>query len=161
MELNLVDIGIFVIFLFFLIKGYQAGFINQVTTILGIILGIYVAVNNYKDFSNLLLENFNLTTEIARLFSFVMFVIVVSLVISYLGFLLNKLTNIVFLSTVDSIAGGLFGLIKAFLIVYILLLVLINLPIENFQQELDESYFSEKFFSMNPVFEEHIERFTD
>lgn len=161
MELNLVDIAIFIVFLFFLIRGYQAGFINQVTTILGIILGVYIAVNNYKDFSNLLLENFNLTPEIARLFSFIILVIIVSLVISYLGFLLNKATNIIFLSTVDSIAGGLFGLVKAFLIIYILLLVLINLPIENFQQELDESYFTQKFFSMNPIFEEQIERFTD
>ncbi len=159
--LNLADIVIFIVFLFFLIRGYQIGFINQVTTILGIILGIYVAVNSYKDFSNILLDNFNFTVEIARLFSFIIIVVVISLIISYLGFLLKKTTNISFMSTIDNFTGSIFGLIKAFLIIYIVLLVAINIPIENLQQELDESYFTAKFLSVNPVFEEQIERFSN
>ena len=159
--LNLVDIVIFIVFLFFLIRGYQIGFINQVTTILGIILGIYVAVNSYKDFSNILLDNFNFTDELARLFSFIIIVVVISLIVSYLGSLLKKATNISFISTVDNFTGSVFGLIKAFLIIYIVLLVAINIPIENFQHELDESYFTAKFLSVNPVFEEQIERFSN
>ena len=159
MSLNIVDYGVIVIIAIFAYRGYSSGLINQVTSLLAMVCGIYFASEQYKIFAEVISTKFDLAMGISQVLSFSLLLIVVSLLINYLGYLLSEFLDLIFLSLVDDVAGTIFGLIKGLAIIYIILLIIANLPIEILQQQLDNSFFASVLLdNLNPLFTEKIEK---
>ena len=154
----MIDYGIIIVIAIFCYRGYSTGLINQVTSLLAMICGIYFASEQYKIFAEVISNKFDLSMEISQILAFSLLLIIVSLLINYLGYLLSEVLDLIFLSIIDNIAGTIFGLIKGLAIIYVVLLVMENVPIDFLQQRFSNSYFASMLLNkLNPLFTEKIE----
>lgn len=144
-------------------KGYKTGLIQQATTIIAIMLGIYMAAEQYEIFANFIQQKFQLNLQLANLISFGIIIIVVSIIVNYLGQLLEQMLNVLSLEVIDNLGGSVFGLIKAVLIIYILILLASKLAtvfkLQGLQQMIKQSFLAPKFLELNPLLKEQIDKF--
>lgn len=121
--MNYLDIAIAVPLLYGLIKGFSNGLIKEITGLLSLIIGIYVAVN----FSILLEPHlsgiFDNYEQFKPIIAFAVLFVSTILIIKLIGILANKLTKALALGFVSRIFGAVFGILKIALIVSFLLTV--------------------------------------
>ncbi len=154
-----VDIGIVAILLLSLVRGYQRGFLQQTAALLGIGLGVLVALYRYHIVSEFLQETFLLPLVLGNIVAFVLITMVISALINLFGFLLQKLTKFLFLAVLDSIGGAGLGLVKGGIVIYLLLLVLSRVPYEVLIEHLEASRLAKDFLELTPFVQENIDRF--
>ncbi len=154
-----VDIGIVAILLLSLVRGYQRGFLQQTAALLGIGLGVLVALYRYQLVSEFLQETFLLPPVLGNIVAFVLITMVISALINLFGFLLQKLTKFLFLAILDSIGGAGLGLVKGGIVIYLLLLVLSRVPYEVLIEHLEASRLAKDFLELTPFVQENIDRF--
>ncbi len=154
-----VDIGIVAILLLSLVRGYQRGFLQQTAALLGIGLGVLVALYRYHIVSEFLQETFLLPPVLGNIVAFVLITMVISALINLFGFLLQKLTKFLFLAVLDSIGGAGLGLVKGGIVIYLLLLVLSRVPYEILIEHLEASRLAKDFLELTPFVQENINRF--
>jgi len=154
-----VDIGIVAILLLSLVRGYQRGLLQQTAALLGIGLGVLVALHRYHLVSEFLQETFLLPPVLANIVAFVLITMVISALVNLLGFLLQKLTRFLFLAVVDSIGGAGLGLVKGGVVVYLLLLLLARVPYEVLLDHLEASRLASDFLELTPLVQENLDRF--
>ena len=121
--MNSLDIFFIIVLAFFLIRGIFRGLIQEVSSMVGLILGFFLASKYYSlalPYLGKIISNDN-WTKIASYMA--IFLGVMGLVL-ILSIALKKLLNVALLGWLDKIAGGALGLIKACLICSITLLVL-------------------------------------
>lgn len=135
--MNTLDIIILVILLPFLVQGIRKGFISQLTALLSIILGIWMAFK----FSSLVVEwmkpQLHLSDQVLKVISFIIILIVVVLVLYLVGKLLEKMLKLVMLGWMDKLLGVILSLLKG-LVVIGLLIVVFNSLNTNFHLVADE-----------------------
>jgi membrane protein required for colicin V production len=158
-EINLFDLGIILVLVISILRGYQKGLIRQVVAVVALMAAFYIAINNYELLAVYFNENLSITMPISELISFALIIIVVSALINIIGYLLNKLTGLLLLSMVDNIGGAVIGFVKGGLIVYILLILISRMPFTAIQDSIQTSIFAEKFLTLTPVFEEQLQEF--
>ncbi|GAB6099162.1 hypothetical protein JCM16358_10410 [Halanaerocella petrolearia] len=163
MAFNWIDVIVLILLTIFSLKGYHSGLIKQITTIVAIVLGIYIAAQQYAVVSEFLQQKFDLTLHIANLLSFGLIILIIGGVVNYLGQLLNQMLDFLLLSFIDNLGGALFGIIKGSLIAYIFILMLVklgnNISWQPLQQQMNQSYFIPLFLKMNPLLEDRIDQF--
>jgi len=121
--MNYLDIVIAIPLLYGLIKGFTNGLIKELTGLLGLIIGVYVAINFssylYPKFEEILggYEQFIPIIAFATLF------IVSVLMIKILGYIIDKLTKALALGLVSRVLGAIFGLLKVVVIFSFLLAI--------------------------------------
>lgn len=141
--MNLIDVFIGVILLLGFYSGFKRGLVLELTSLLGLILGLIGAFYISKNYGIYIGEWLDWEDEYLRITTFLLSFLTIIIVISLIGKLITKLIDFVALSLINQILGGLFGLVKFALILSILLLVfnLINAEINLVKQNiLDESY---------------------
>lgn len=145
---------------FFIIKGYKVGFIKQIAAITAIILGLYIAADQYIILAEFLHKKVNFNIKLLELISFAIILLIVNIIVSYIGNFLTEMLDLIFLSLVDHFGGAILGLIKGILIMYLVLLLSSNIPVEPIEKQLEESYFAGQFLKINPFLEEKISQLT-
>jgi membrane protein required for colicin V production len=162
---NWIDVAIFILLIIVAIRGYWSGLIRQVTTIIAIILGIYMAAEQYEVFGNFIHQKLGLDLQLANLIAFIFIIVTISILINYLGQLLNQMLNFLSLTVIDKIGGAAFGVIKGGLIVYILVLmgfkIADTLPWHELGDQLDQSFLVPKFLELNPLLKEQLNKFLE
>ncbi len=135
--MNYLDIAIAVPLLYGLIKGFSNGLIKEITGLLSLVVGIYVALN----FSNLLEPHlsriFDNYEQFKPLLAFAILFISVLLLIKLLGHLTDKLTKALALGFLSRILGGIFSMLKLALIISFLLMT--ELKFELIPQDTKQS----------------------
>jgi len=155
--INFLDIIILVLTLFFAYNGFRRGFIDQTSTILGLLAALFVAVRQYVYFTQFLKPYLDLSTSLLQFISFAVIFIVVNIVIHVLGITLKKIVDAIFLQPVDWVAGFLLGIFKAGIIVYLLILILAQIPHPKVDDVLSQSFFAERIIEASPLIQSKIE----
>ena len=129
--MNYLDIAIAVPLLYGLVKGFSNGLIKEVTGILSLIIGIYIAVN-----FSILLEPFfsgifGYYEQFKPIIAFIVLFVATSLIIQLIGILINKLTKALALGIISRLLGGIFGLLKIVVIFSFLLFVITDYNLIN------------------------------
>ncbi len=118
--MNWIDLIALALCVFFFIRGIQKGVIAQIFSLAAIILGVYFSLFQPIDFFNNATETIgvkgNWSEPTLRVITFILVYVIVIL----LGKLLTKLFKVVSLGSLNRLVGGLFGLLKAALIIFIL-----------------------------------------
>jgi len=135
MNLNPLDIIIFTALLFFTFSGLNNKFIKTAKTTANLIASIIIA--------NFILESignqFNLyflTNPIMNLFSFIIIVIILSLLIGFLlNFAIYQLEDPELDPNADRILGALVGLVKGFIITALMIFIFDVTPLTNEMKE--------------------------
>ncbi len=121
--MNYLDIVIAIPLLYGLIKGFTNGLIKEITGLLGLIIGVYVALN----FSSYLHPKFEEVLggyeQFIPIISFATLFIVSVLMIKILGYIIDKLTKALALGFVSRILGAIFGFLKVVVIFSFLLAI--------------------------------------
>jgi len=133
--MNYLDIIIAVPLLYGLIKGFSNGLVKEITGLLGLIIGVYVAIN----FSSYLYPRFTEFLggyeQFVPIISFVTLLFVSILVIRLLGYFLDKLTKALALGVISRILGAIFGFFKIAVIFSFLLFIVTEYGLINTQTQ--------------------------
>ncbi|QSS97889.1 CvpA family protein [Psychroflexus sp. ALD_RP9] len=131
--MNIFDIIIALFALYVVYKGFKRGFVLELSGLLALFLGLFLAYNFYDIVSDDYLSKYvDWSNELLDLSSFLILFIGLSLLINLIGKLITKLLDIAALSLFNRLLGGLFGLLKLGLF-----LLFINVVIDYTMRLLD------------------------
>ncbi len=156
--MNYLDIAISVPLLYGLIKGFSNGLIKEVTGLLSLIVGIYIAVNFSKLLEPHLDGFFNNYEQFKPIIAFAILFVATILLIKVFGILVNKLTKALALGFISRIFGAVFGLLKIALIVSFLLTAESKFELISNNTKQDSQLYSptENLLEMlTPYFQQH------
>lgn len=162
MGLSLLDVVIFLVLVFFVFRGYHQGIIKQTIGFVAFVLALVVAARYYQEGASLihrfLLFSRVLPWELLHLISFSIMVLLVIVTINLFGYLMTLLSRLFFLTLLDNIGGAMVGLVKGFLIIFLLLLIFSEIPAPFLMQELERSFLARDVLSFAPFVKENFFR---
>ena len=121
--MNYLDILLLLPLLYGAYKGFSRGFVIEVATLLGLILGVYVAIK-FSDYTENILRDFlDISSKYLSYIALSVTFLLVVVAIYLLGKILTKLVDIVSLGLVNKLLGTVLGIAKSFVILCIILLI--------------------------------------
>ena len=129
MNLNPLDIIIFIILLLFTLSGLNSRFIKTIKTtvnlVISIILSNFILESTKNQFNIYLLEN-----PILNLFSFLIIIIILSLLIGFLlDFAIYQIEDPELDPNADRILGALVGLVRGFVMIALMIFIFDTTPL--------------------------------
>ncbi|PTN36997.1 CvpA family protein [Desulfonatronum sp. SC1] len=122
-DLNTLDILILIILGFTLIRGLFRGFIGEISSVAGLIVGFFLA-NKYHTMLLPLVESILPDRGTAQLVSYVLVFCTGLVGVLMVAAVLRHILKVILLGWVDRFAGGVIGLLKGGLICVLLVLIL-------------------------------------
>lgn len=126
--MGLVDILILVVLTVFLLKGLLRGLLKEVCSLLGLILGGVFAFSFHVPLAQFLQDSAGLPAQVSVWAAFLCIFLVVVLVFGVLGFILHRFVKMVLLGGVNRLAGAVFGVVQAVVILAMLILAMGSQP---------------------------------
>lgn len=121
--MSTIDIVIAVILLFGLVKGYMKGLFIEITSLVGLVLGVYGALHFSYFLSDILKDNVPWDESMIQIVAFAGTFIIILLALVFLGKALTKIAETIFLGFFNKILGAVFGVLKYALILSIVFLI--------------------------------------
>jgi len=121
--MNYLDIIIVVPLLYGLIKGLSNGLIKEVTALVSLLVGVYVAINFSLYLEPKVADVLGGYEQFISIIAFAILFLVSVFCVKAIGFMLEKLTKALALGIVSRFLGGIFGLLKVVVIFSFLLFV--------------------------------------
>ena len=121
--MNWLDIIIIVVLAGGLASGFKNGFVGEVASLAGLVLGIWGAVK-FSWWTADLLEGFGLHFSLMPLISFIVTFLIITIIMQVIGGIVSNLLKAIALNWVNRIAGIAAGMFKAAVFLSVVLLVL-------------------------------------
>ena len=153
MPISILDIILIVPIAWFTYKGFSKGLIIELATLVGLLLGIYIAGNFSFYTADFLRDKFDFHSQYMNIISFTLTFIGVVILVMLFGKSLEKVVNLLMLSFVNKLAGAVFGLLKVSFILSVLIFILTSFGIEEhvIDKEMQKkSYIYEPIKSIAP-----------
>lgn len=144
--MNWLDIVLAIPLLWFMYKGFRNGLIIELASLAALILGIFIALHFSFYAKDFLIDNFDIADNYLNIIAFAITFIIVAVLVYLVGKIIHKLINIVALGFLNRLAGGIFGLLKAALVLSVILYFL-----NGFDSSLIKSEVKENSFLYEPV----------
>lgn len=121
--MNWLDIVIILILAGGLASGYRNGFVGEVASLAGLVLGIWGAIK-FSWWTGDLLEGFGLKFSLMPVISFIVTFLIITIIMQILAGIISRFLKIIALDWINKIAGIIAGIFKAAIFVSVILLVL-------------------------------------
>jgi membrane protein required for colicin V production len=121
--MNILDYIIIVSMIYLIIKGILRGFIGEVASLAGIILGIWLA-NLFQPRVTEILEAYIPFTGYIPLISFAVIFGTIFILFNFLGWVLKLLFKKIFLGWLDRALGSLLAIVKGVIVIYLVIVLL-------------------------------------
>ena len=121
--MNLLDVVIIACMVFLIVRGIFRGFVREVGSLAGVILGIWLA-SLYQPQMTDFLKPFLPSEKFLPLISFALIFLVVLILCNVVGWLLKMLFKKVFLGWADRTLGAVLAVLKGVIITYIAIVLL-------------------------------------
>lgn len=118
-----IDIIVIVITLWLAYRGFRKGIVIELATLIALILGVYGAINFSGLFNEYLLP-LGISEKYLPILSFAVTFILIILIIMLLAKFLEKLIDLLSLSFLNRIGGGIFGAVKGLFICTVIVIIL-------------------------------------
>jgi membrane protein required for colicin V production len=138
--MNFVDILAIILILILCIRGYLKGFVNEIFSLLIIVLGLTGAFILYRPLGTVFLD-FIENTDIALVFAFFSIFILITIFLIILRNILVQFIERLNLTDADSILGIIIGLVKGVLLLGIVLVFLKHHPVFRIDELIGRSFF--------------------
>ncbi|WP_418536097.1 CvpA family protein [Odoribacter laneus] len=112
--MNYIDIILLLPLLYGAYRGFSRGLIIEVATLLGLLLGVYIAIKFSGYTEDFLRDFLNLSSESLSYVALGVTFLIVVVAISLLGKMLTKLIDIISLGMVNKLLGTVLGIAKYF-----------------------------------------------
>jgi membrane protein required for colicin V production len=139
--MNWIDAAIVIIFLFFIVTAFQAGFVREVIGITSIVLGVVLAGLFYDDIADTILSPIENETT-AAVIGFLIIFVGVGIAGQLLAMLIHPAMVLMQLGIADQLLGAAFGAAKAFVIIQALLILFVTYPRYDIEKRIDQSEFA-------------------
>ncbi|WP_230866989.1 MULTISPECIES: CvpA family protein [Halanaerobiaceae] len=146
-----------ILFLYFVIGGFNKGFIKQTSMIIGIVFALLIAVNYYNGFQKYIAPYVETSPQLLQFISFAVLFIAVNVLVHLLGMVFKNVIDFLFLKPIDHAAGALLGLLKGGLLAYFLVLFLNKLPVTSISQQVQNSFLATRLLSMTPFLQQNLQ----
>jgi uncharacterized membrane protein required for colicin V production len=124
--LNWIDLIMAAVLLSFVIRGLMRGFFRELFSLVGLFLGLWIALLKFIPLGEWLQKRVPLTEPLPFHLAFLAIFLGVSLVASLVGYLLHKTAKGIFIGWLDAVAGLGFGFVKGVMILTVLLFFLLR-----------------------------------
>lgn len=136
LNINLLDVIIVIIVLYYAVEGYYLGFILALSDLLSFILSFFLALKSYVFIAGILMKYFSLHIGFAHAIGFFLVAFLSEIAISiFLRYLLRFLPSFQsprkifrFFRSIDHMLGIVPGVVSAFIVLAFLLTVIVSLP---------------------------------
>jgi membrane protein required for colicin V production len=125
-----IDIALIIIFLIGAFSGYRKGFLSELFSLLGIVLGILAGFKLMGAAMLMLDENYKVDEKILPYVAFGVVFIIVVIIVSLLGKLLKSSLEKTVLGKADQVAGSILGILKAAFMASVVLWIVSSVEIE-------------------------------
>jgi membrane protein required for colicin V production len=115
-QLNVLDFIILAVLVTGFVMGLIKGVIKQAFALGGLLCGLIIGSLLYKPFAVFLQNVVKMSDNVAQVVAFILILIAVPIAFVILGTLFSRLVKVAKLEFIDRLGGGLFGLMKYFLI---------------------------------------------
>ena len=122
--MNYIDIILLLPLLYGAYRGFSRGLIIEVATLLGLLLGVYIAIKFSGYTEDFLRDFLNLSSESLSYVALGVTFLIVVVAISLLGKMLTKLIDIISLGMVNKLLGTVLGIAKYFVFLCIALFII-------------------------------------
>ena len=164
--MNWIDAAIVIVFIYFIITAFTAGFLRETIGIGSAILGVVLAGLFYDEVADTLLSSIdNATTSSVVAFLIILFG--VTLAGQGLAMLLKPAVTVMQLGIFDQLMGAAIGAVKAFVLVEVLLILFVTYPRFDLDTRIRDSEFASKMLQAAPpmlkvlpgVFDSKVDQF--
>lgn len=143
-----IDAAIVVVFLFFIITAFNAGFIRETIGMAAAVLGAILAGLFYGDVADTLLTGIDNTTT-ASVIAFLIIFVAVTGAGQLLAMIVHPIVTVFQLGILDQLLGAAFGAVKAFVILEVLLVLFVTYPRYDMDKRIDDSAFASKMVDVS------------
>jgi membrane protein required for colicin V production len=119
--MNALDLVFIFVLIYGIFKGFIRGFVLEAASLIGVILGIYIAKMNSDRFGISLHEWFDLSTRYAKPIAYFLLFLFVILSCHFLAKILDKLVKLALLDWLNKLLGSVTGMLKYALILSVFL----------------------------------------
>ena len=139
--MNYLDIIIAAPLLYGLLKGFSNGIVKEVTSLSALLIGVYIAVNFSEFLEPKFIDILDGYQEFVPVLAFGVLFIVSVLCVKALGFVVDKLTQVLALGVFSRLFGGVFGFSKVVVIFSFLVFFITDYNLVNKQAKEDSVLF--------------------
>ncbi len=122
--MGFIDIILIAIFIFAGFRGFQKGFISQLASFAGLLLGIWGAIKFSDYTAGLLSEHLHFTTEYLPLIAFAITFTIIVIGVHFIGVIVEGVFDMAFLGFANSILGVVFGVLKTAFILSVVFVIM-------------------------------------
>lgn len=121
--MNLLDLLLLIPVVWLCIRGFSKGFIIELASLIGLVLGILAAWYFSGYVIDFLKDYFTLTEQVLRIIAYVVIFLAVMLVVYLIGKAIEKVAEVVMLGWLNKLLGAIVGLAKGIVLVGIILFI--------------------------------------
>ena len=121
MNMTAFDVAILILLVISFIYGMRRGLIMELSTLLGVLVGIWGATHFSYIVQDYISSRFDF--QYSGIIAFALTVIIIAIIVHFLATWISKMLKATFLSSVNGLLGGLFSSLKALFLVSCLLYV--------------------------------------
>ena len=150
--MNYIDIFLSLVIVWGAYNGFLKGLINELSSILGIIIGVYLAKNFYTYLDVKLKPIFESEADYISILSLMIIFLFTVMIFEIISRLLTKFLKLIAIGLLNRIIGSVFGVIKSILIlcVFIFIFSKINNMLAIIENEtLNQSFLYSKIENIN------------
>ena len=142
--MNWLDIVIVILIGLSTFMGFKQGFVTGLLSLVGIIIGVVLASNFYKQLGDLL--GFIHNEAVANIFAFIIIIGIVMAIAAILAGIIKAVLHAIMLGWIDHIGGAVFGLFMSVLSISALLAIIMKYTNVSFIADSAlASFFLDKF----------------
>ncbi len=129
--MNLFDIALIIILLFFIWQGFRTGLVGAIGGFLGILVGIWAGSHYMQVVATWIIETIDISNEaLANIIAFVVIFLAVNIIASLIVMIINRIFHFIpFINILNKLAGAFVGLVGGILAVATFVYLLSLFPI--------------------------------
>ncbi len=148
--MNSIDIFIIIFISFFLIRGIFRGFVIELTSLLGLVLGYLIAISYVGMISDFILSYFpDLPASAVKIIAFSILFIATNVGLKLVAQMVTKTLKFAMLGWLNRLLGALLALLKSVIILCIVVLIIDFLPFSELALQSEEVQGSQLFPLLN------------
>jgi membrane protein required for colicin V production len=158
--LNWIDVIIAVVLLGFAVRGFMRGFLRELLSLVGLFLGLWIALLKFVPLGEWVQHKFPLTEPLPFHIAFLAIFLSVASIAGIVGYLLHRAAKGLLMGWLDAMVGLGFGSIKGVMICTVLLFLLAQLPLADaIRAQLRSSTVVAYLELLNPFLERSVQAY--
>jgi membrane protein required for colicin V production len=147
--MNWIDAAIVIVFLYFIVTAFSAGFIRETIGIASAVLGVVVAGLFYDDVGSSVFASIDSTTT-QNVVGFLVILVGITLAGQLIAVLTKPAITVLQLGVFDQLAGAALGVVKAFVLVEVVLILFVTYPRYDLDKRIRDSEFATRMLDAAP-----------